>query len=298
MPFIQLRDIPVNYQIYNAESASETIVLIHGLGLNLEIWEPILPFMKEHYRVVLLDLRGHGLTERGDVPLSWELFTEDLLMLLTKLELGPVHLLGHGFGASLAVKFSIEHAELVKSLVLLSTPAFLPRKTVASIIQGRKQLISKGSMLNLAESLVNGIFKLTEEHALYRKIIAGYMAVSPETYFDTFELYGESPVNEDFARLAHPTLTLIGSEDSISLTSNALSSQLLMHSSVVVVPSATNTLFIDQPQFTFERIREFIKDPSQVATDYASFECHVAKYVMQYFNEAFEQVLNKKAVQA
>ncbi|TCN01252.1 pimeloyl-ACP methyl ester carboxylesterase [Paenibacillus sp. BK033] len=298
MPFIQLRDIPVNYQIYNAESTSETIVFIHGLGLNQEVWEPILPYFYAHYRVVAFDFRGHGRTGRGDAALSWELFTEDLRLLLLQLELGPVHVLGHGFGATLAVKFSILHAELVKSLLLLSTPAFLPRKTIESAVHIRKRLTSKGAMLSLAESMVSGIFKLSPDNGLYGKIISAYISVAPDTYFDTLELYMKSPVNMDFGQLAHPTLTLVGSEDSLSLTSNALSSQLLMHSSLIVVPGATNTLFIDQPQFTFERVREFIADPSQVVTDYASFECHVAKYVMQYFNDAFEQLLNKKAVQA
>ncbi|WP_336787277.1 alpha/beta fold hydrolase [Paenibacillus sp. MMO-177] len=298
MPFIQLRDIPVNYQIYNENSTSETIVLIHGLGLNQEVWEPILPYVSKQYRVVAFDLRGHGHTRRGDADLSWELFMEDLRMLLTQLELGPVHLLGHGFGATLAVKFSIQHAELVKNLILLSTPAFLQRKTIESAVYIRKRLTSKGSMLTLAESMVSGVFKLSADSSLYGKIISAYVSVDPATYFDTLQLYMQSPVNKDFEQLDHPTLAMVGSEDSITLTSNALSSQLLMHSSMVVVPGATNTLFIDQPQFTFERIREFIADPSQVVTDYSSFECHVAKYVMQYFNDAFEQLLNKKAVQA
>ncbi|SFE57683.1 Pimeloyl-ACP methyl ester carboxylesterase [Paenibacillus catalpae] len=298
MPFIQVRDIPVNYHIYHSDPSAETIVLIHGLGLDQEIWEPILPYVREHYRVVLLDMRGHGRTGRGETPVSWELFTGDLHMLLTQLELGPVHLLGHGFGASLAVKFSLQYAELVKSLILLSTPAFLPRKTVESIVHSRKQLTSNGTMLTLAESLVNGLFKLPGDSVLYGKIISAYMSVSPGTYFDALELYAGAPVNEDFAHLAHPTLTLVGADDSITLTSNALSSQLLMHSSLIVVPDANNTLFIDQPQFTFERIHEFIADPSAVKTDYTSFECHVAKYVMRYFNDAFEQVLNKKALQA
>jgi Predicted hydrolases or acyltransferases (alpha/beta hydrolase superfamily) len=298
MPFVQVRDIPVNYHIYHSDSSAETIVFIHGLGLNHEVWEPILPYVKEHYRVVLLDLRGHGRTERGETPLSWELLIEDLRLLLTQLELGPVHLLGHGFGASLAVKFSLQYAKLVKSLILLSTPAFLPRKTVESIVHSRKQLTGKESMLTLAESMTHGITKLTADLPLFQTIVSAYISVSPETYFEALELYTGVPVNEDFAHLDHPTLALVGADDAIYLASNALSSQLLLHSSLVVVPDASNMLFIDQPQFTFEQLHDFITDPFAVVTDYSSFECYVAKYVMQYFNDAFEQILNKKAVQA
>lgn len=298
MPLVQVRDIPVNYMIHNSDSAGETIVFIHGLGLNQEVWEPVLPYIRENYRVVLFDLRGHGGTGRGEAPISWSLFIHDLHDLLTRLELGPVHLLGHGFGASLAVKFSLQHAELVKSLMLLSTPAFLPRKTVESIIHSRKQLTDKGSMLELAESMASGICRLSAEHAFYPTVVSAYLSIAPETYFEALELYAAGPVNEDFARLAHPTLALVGAEDSISLASNALSSQLLMHSSLIVVPDASNTLFIDKPAFMSQRLREFIEDPASVVTDYASFECHVAKYVMKYFNDAYEQILSKKAVQA
>ncbi|GLX66436.1 alpha/beta fold hydrolase [Paenibacillus glycanilyticus] len=298
MSFIQVRNIPFHYHIDHSNSSMETIVLIHDLGLNQEVWEPFLPHLKEHYRVVKLDLRGHGRTGQGHEPVSWELLIQDLFGFLTQLELGPVHLLGYGFGATLAVKFSLQHSDLVKSLVLLSVPAFMPKGTISSIIESRMQLTSKGSMLTLAESLANGISKLSTDHALYNKLVSAYMAVAPATYFQMLELFAKDPVNEDFAHLTHPTLVLVGADDSIYLTSNALSSQLLMHSTLIVVPDASNALFIDQPRFTFEEVDQFIKDPSAVKTDYASFECYVAKYVMEYFNDAFEQILSKKAIQA
>ncbi|MGO4107046.1 alpha/beta fold hydrolase [Paenibacillus sp. YAF4_2] len=297
MPLIQVREISINYQIYNANSKMETIVFIHDLGHNQDIWEPILPFIQQHYRVVVLDLRGHGRTERGTELLSWDLFIQDLFQFIIKVELGAVHLMGHGFGATLAVKFSLQHADLVKSLVLLAVPAFLPRETVDSVIQSRKQLTSNGDMLTLAESMVQGISKLPPDSSLFKKMVTAYMTVQPETYFEALELYAGAGTNEDFASLSHPTLALVGADDSIYLSSTALSSQLLMHSSVIVVPEATNTLFIDQPQFVSDKVYDFIQNPSEVLTDYASFECHVAKYVMQYFNDAFEKVLTKKAVQ-
>lgn len=297
MPLIQVREISINYRIYNANSKMETIVLIHDLGHNQDIWEPILSFIQQQYRVVVLDLRGHGNTDRGTELLSWDLLKEDLFQFIINLELGPVHLMGHGFGATLAVKFSLQHADLVNSLVLLAVPAFLPRETIDSVIQSRKQLTNNGNMLTLAESMVQGISKLPPDSSLFKKMVTAYMSVEPETYFKALELYREARTNEDFAALSHPTLALVGADDSIYLSSTALSSQLLMHSSVIVVPDATNTLHIDQPQFVSDKVNDFIQNPAEVLTDYASFECHVAKYVMQYFNNAFEKVLTKKAVQ-
>lgn len=44
MPFIQVNDINMYYQLYNEETSAETAVLLHGLGLNLELWKDITPF--------------------------------------------------------------------------------------------------------------------------------------------------------------------------------------------------------------------------------------------------------------
>lgn len=293
MPFVQVNDINLHYQLYNSESESETLVLVHGLGLNTELWEAITPFFVQHYRLLLFDVRGHGKTDRGTSPLSWDLFVEDIHHLLQHLHIESAHFIGHGFGGNLAIKYALIHKEKTKSLSILAAPAFYPKKSINALIESRKQLTSSGSMLPLAQSMAKGITLQPSNSNLFQKIVNAYTLVSPQTYFQVFDLYLASPPNEDFDLLTHPTLSLVGAHDPIFLTSYTLSSRLLLKTRLLVMPHSSNAVFIDQPQLTFEWIHDFISKPPLEIKNYCSFESEATENVINYFHEVYEEGLNK-----
>lgn len=292
MPFARVNDINMHYLIHNPEAEADTIVLIHGLGLNLELWEAVIPFFVQHYRLLLFDVRGHGETERGTSPLSWDLFVEDIHQLLQQLHLESAHFVGHGFGGNLALKYSLVHKKKIKTLSLLAAPAFYPQKSVDALIESRKQLSRSGSMLPLAQSMAKRITLEPSDSYFFRKIVAAYNIVSPEFYFQVFDLYLASPPNTDFQSIIHPTLSILGSFDPIYLTSYTVSSKLVVKTRLLVMPNASNAVFIDQPQLTVKWIHDFISNPL-LDNDNGSFETNTTETIMRYFHEVYEEGINK-----
>ncbi|GMK40608.1 hypothetical protein PCCS19_36640 [Paenibacillus sp. CCS19] len=297
MPFVQVKDINMHYQIYQSHTSSDTMVLLHGVGLNMELWEPIVPYLLEKYRIVTFDIRGHGETERGTSTFSWELFVEDMHILMKQLQIDSFHLAGHGFGANVAVKYGQRHKEQVKSIILFAVPAFFPRKSIDSLIDSRKALTQSGSMLPLAQSMAKGITMAPSESSMYQKIVNAYSKVTPDTYFRIFDLYLDTPPNGDFGRITHPTLSLVGVHDPIYLNSYTLSSKLLFQTRLLVVPHSSNAVFIDQPQLTSEWIHDFIRTPILNRSNYGSFESIGAESVMDQFHEVYEIGINKLELQ-
>ena len=55
----------VDFEVRDYEHHGQTIVFLHFSGANLMMWSPVLPYFQDQYRLVLLDLRGHG---RSDKP--------------------------------------------------------------------------------------------------------------------------------------------------------------------------------------------------------------------------------------
>ncbi|RAW15517.1 hypothetical protein DC345_12545 [Paenibacillus taichungensis] len=293
MSFVQVKDIKIHYQIYKSQYAMDTLVLIHGVGLSMELWEPILPYFLHNYHVVIFDLRGHGETERGTSDFSWELFVDDINKLMEFLHLEFFHLIGHGFGATLTMKYSQKYKEKVKSIILLAVPAFFPRKSIDALIESRKVLSCSGSMLPLAQNMAKGITMEPSDSSIFQKIVNAYSMVTPETYFQIFDLYLDTPPNGDFEFIRHPTLSLVGVHDPIYLTSYTLSSKLLIQTRLLVVPHSSNAVFIDQPKLTAEWIHDFIQKPVLVRSNYGSFESNGAVSVMDYFHEVYEIGINK-----
>jgi len=101
--------------------ARETLILIHGLSSTQDTWGPeITHHLCERFRVITYDLRGHGESDSpADHDYSLESMASDLAGLTKQLQIkGPLHLLGHSYGARVALKFAAQNPSEVKTLIL------------------------------------------------------------------------------------------------------------------------------------------------------------------------------------
>ncbi|MGG1639134.1 alpha/beta fold hydrolase [Paenibacillus sp. NRS-1760] len=290
MRFITANGINMGYRIYNTNKASRTIVLVHGLGLDMDLWNPLINYIEKDYKVVSFNLRGHGNSDRGDAKLCWDLFIDDIYELVNTLGITSFDMVGHGFGATLAMKFSHIHQKLVSTLILIAVPAIYPQKSYNALFESRKQLVAATSMLPLAQRMATGITKSPVESDVFQKIVAAYNCVTPETYFDILYLYKDSTPALDFESLVHPTLALIGELDPLYLTSYTLSARLFIKTRLLIVPNSSNAVFIDQAQLTGIWIHDFIVNAPNANK---AFEIESSQHVISYFQEVFEEGMKK-----
>lgn len=101
---------------YVDEGSGPAVVLIHGGMLDHRAWDPQVPALARHFRVVRYDVAGHG---RSDVPgAPWKTY-EHLQALLGHLGIPHAALVGHSMGARIAIDLAIAHPEMVDALVLV-----------------------------------------------------------------------------------------------------------------------------------------------------------------------------------
>ena len=106
---------------YVVEGEGETLLFIHGLSDNLLYWEVLASFLKKDYRILRVDLRGHGESPLGSDEISVDVYSDDLKSLLDELNINNVNIIGFSLGGSVALDFAIKHPDMVSSLVLMST---------------------------------------------------------------------------------------------------------------------------------------------------------------------------------
>lgn len=106
---------------YVVDGDGETILFIHGLSDNLVYWETLVASLKKDYRIIRVDLRGHGQTPLGDEEITIGGYSEDLKNLLDDLDVDRINLAGFSLGGAVALDFTVNHPEMVSSLVLMST---------------------------------------------------------------------------------------------------------------------------------------------------------------------------------
>lgn len=107
-----------------------TIVLQHGYARNSGFWYGWVPHLAASYRVVRMDLRGHGDSPADFDPATGstlDAYIDDLLALLD--ELGPeaVHYCGESFGGVLGMALAAEHPHRVRTLTLVAAPVYQNR---------------------------------------------------------------------------------------------------------------------------------------------------------------------------
>ncbi len=115
---------PVRLSVIDAgrSPAERTLFFIHGFGGFAMQWEQQLIEFADRSRVVALDLRGHGLSDRPASAYTVDELLGDIERVVDALHLPPkFSLLGHSFGGALAATYAVKHPERIDRLVLVST---------------------------------------------------------------------------------------------------------------------------------------------------------------------------------
>ncbi len=99
------------------------VVLVHGLGMRMEIWDDIIPLLPSHLSILRYDIRGHGASSAPDAPYSMGALVRDAERLLDHLHLRDTLFVGHGMGGLIAQGLAIKRLDQVRALVLSQTAA-------------------------------------------------------------------------------------------------------------------------------------------------------------------------------
>ncbi len=104
---------------YEVVGSGHPLILIHGATLDARMWDDQVEAFSQRYRVVRLDVRGHG----QSAPPSGKPYSrsEDLKALLDHLGLAHAHVLGLSMGGSVAIDFALSHPEATRALILVDT---------------------------------------------------------------------------------------------------------------------------------------------------------------------------------
>ena len=254
---------------------SLTILFLHGLGENLRTWEKMENQLKIPFRLLLVDLPGHGqspLQRRTDYShdnlanLLWE-FVDDI-------GAGDLMIVGHSLGGNLALRMAAMRPEKMKGLFLLSPSVFdthgfpFPRLITNNIFLRpflnaviRRTVRSPG---RLAKILQQAVFDETiVDEGLIERIIKP-MIDNPKSYLTLIYLFRDSSRNRklpDFRKIQVPVLVINGAEDPWIKPEEALRlTNLLPKSELVLLPFCGHMPQEEKPNEVTRKLEEFLKN--------------------------------------
>ncbi len=248
----------LNYTCFSAaEDAAETILFVHGMGLDQTTWDWITPYLRSRYHIVTYDMRGHGKSGTGTEELSWDLLCEDMHQLISILNITKLHLVGHGFGGNLCLQFALRYPSLVESIVLIGTACYYPKGIIQKHISNRRRLANGNDVMPLARELVKKICHPLDQRK-QDLLLQAYEKVKASTYFAYMDLATNFLTTQIVSCIHTPVLLLAGQLDP-TYPPNLLimGASFLPRAQFLVVPSSSNCIQLDQPMLAVEWMDQF-----------------------------------------
>ena len=259
---LTIDNLIVSYDDEGAENAP-TIIFIHGFPLNKSMWDMQREALRDTYRVIAYDIRGHGNSEAGDVEFSIDLFVNDLLRLIDALELNNTILCGLSMGGYIALRTIENYPELFEALILSDTQCMADTSegkgkrltAIESIKENGVEQYADESIKNLfaAESFTTRI----KEIATVKNMI---VKVSQESLINTLHaLASREETCDKLEDIKMPVLIMVGSEDKITPSSAAqMMKEGITDSFLKVIAHAGHLANLENPSVFNHHVRKFL----------------------------------------
>lgn len=112
--------------IDRGDASGPAVVLIHGYTDSARDWAPMLPYVSRRYRLILVDIRGHGQSSKPECCYSRFDFAYDIKLLLDALGVRKADIVGHSLGSIIAQTFAEYWPERTAHVVLISSTGGQP----------------------------------------------------------------------------------------------------------------------------------------------------------------------------
>mgnify|MGYP002621679696 FL=1 len=237
--YVQTKDAKIYYEVYGK---GEPILILHGGGVGspYELGK-IIDGLKKNHKVIVMSTRGHGRSEIGHTPLTYEQKANDALAVLNAASDKPVKILGFSDGAYTAYEIAALYPERVERIVAIGAGTL-----EAGFFSG--------------EMKVDDLAKIDAAFVEYEKTIMPEPERWQEFCTNYMKFWSKMSVGEEtFGAIECPVLLIVGDEDDHAPVSTVLAAhQLIPNSRLCVVPKAWHSAFLDNFDVTWAAISQFV----------------------------------------
>lgn len=240
------------------------VVLIHGVGLNKEMWGGQIVGLVPHFQVIAYDMLGHGASPRPQPGIGLEGYAEQLHELLEHLQVTQTIVVGFSMGGLVARAFTLHYPQRTQALVILNSVFRRSEQQRASVVERTRQAAEHGPDANAQEALSRWFSREYQaanpaQIAAIRQTLASN---DPLGYLTAYELFATQDMYraDDLTSIKVPTLVATGELDPGSTPEMArqLAAQIA-DAQVVVLKEQRHMMPVESPRLVNQMLLNFLQ---------------------------------------
>ena len=252
MPLIDVNGTQLNYRIDG--DGPETVVMAHGLLMDLSMYDAQVAALSAHYRVIRYDHRGQGDSQATREGLGMDTLCEDAAALITALDAGPCHFVGMSMGGFVGLRLAARHPDKLRSLTLLDSSAW----TEPSRVRLRFHAMRLGAWIFGLKPFIPAMLKLMfGASSLRDPTLAGMMdhwrarlATRPKRVLHAVKaVVQRSDVSAELVNIRCPTLIVVGEQDILTSPKHAeFMAKTIANATLVQIPAVGHSANMEAPE--------------------------------------------------
>ena len=263
MPEVEVNGAKLFYQ--EAGSGHETVVFSHSYMLDSNHFSPQMEALKDRYRCLAYDHRGHGRSEKTETGYDMENLYADAVGFIQAMDCAPCHFVGLSTGGFIGCRLGIRRPDLVKSLILMETSA--DAETSWNLVQYNVllwvvRLLGFGPIIG---QLMPKFFSpnFLKDPAKQDKVAEYKALMSSCDRMAVFKfgmgIFNRAGVYDQLEQIKTPTLMIVGEEDVPTPVEKAKRiAEGIPGAKLVTIPRAGHISTIEQPAAVNSAIEEFL----------------------------------------
>ncbi len=251
----------LNAEERGLHSGTDALVLLHGLGSSSGDWSLQLPAFGARYRVLLIDLPGHGSSPLAGRP-TIEAMADAVSATLDSRGVVRVHALGLSLGGCVALALALTAPARVRSLTLVNSFARLRPAGLRGVwrMAVRLALLATAPMTTVAAHVASGLFPAPEQHALYAAAVASLGRTPRAGYAAAVRALARFDARGRLADIRCPTLVIAGAMDrTVPLATQEALARTIPSARLSVIPGSRHATPQDQPDLFARAVLSFLE---------------------------------------
>jgi pimeloyl-ACP methyl ester carboxylesterase len=243
------------------------VVLMHGVTLQWWVWSATIRLLRERYRVIAWDMRGHGASVAGRHGVTLEDAASDLAEVLESLDLRDCIVVGHSMGGMVAGRFAAQYhdvlAERVSGLLFLATSAApLSIKGLAGGLSASAGVVARMGKASVRNPRLAYHWRDTDVSAAMVRLAFGHRPTarmvddvrkmlaetSNQTLAESGAAIADHDVRDELAAVAVSTMVVVGDQDRLTPPGHARAlAELVPGTELVVLPGIGHQVMQEAP---------------------------------------------------